>query len=107
MKTKSRNKRKNDRSAAGIDAELLEYIESIRLKYKFLGVDEEQMWSIVLRVQRHYEAELREQKLRYEAQKELLNSEIDKLGRSNNELRHKLIWLIDKIRSAEVAVNEN
>lgn len=91
---------------SGIDSELAEYIESVRLKRSFAGIDEESMWMVILRIQKYYEEKNHEMEIRYEAQKELMNKELDALADKNAELRQKLIWLIDRIRTAGIAVGE-
>lgn len=99
-----KNRKKTVRD--GIDSEIIEYIDSVSLRKVFYGIDEDSMWAVINRIQKHYEDRNRELEIKYEAQKELLNRELDSLGRKNTELRQKLIWLIDKIRTAGVTVNE-
>ena len=40
---------------AGTDAEITEYIRSIRFKKKLMGIDEEDLWIVVSNIQKYYE----------------------------------------------------
>ncbi|MBR0373840.1 MAG: hypothetical protein IJH91_04875 [Mogibacterium sp.] len=61
-------KREESDVADELDVEAAVYIRSVRLRHRLFGVDPQDLWAVVLNVQRYYEAKDRERAAAFEAE---------------------------------------
>ena len=86
-----------------VDAEAAAYIRSVRLRRRLFGVDPQDLWTVVLNVQRYYEAKDRERTAAAEAEARAVRAALEERDGELYVTRRALERAVDLLLQRQAA----
>ncbi|MBQ6621506.1 MAG: hypothetical protein IJH75_01565 [Mogibacterium sp.] len=84
-------KKEPDVPAQAAEEEVLEYIRTVRLRRKLMGIDEAELWAVLSNIQRYYAVRERERRAAEQAEKAYLQEQLREREQEVLSLKKKLI----------------